>query len=282
MPCLSCWIRVGKLVAWRQSMYFLKRVAAKLNRHFGVNVSRTYLYRLSNEDVRSAAIGNDGSVKWELLTRSRVGQLKDVGWFDSNEFVRRLRRGDRCYTASIDGRVAHYSWVQRSALHPIAEAGVSGRAGNGAFWIYHCVTADWAKGRRIYPATLERIVSDCFAEGDTTAWIYTSKENVASQKGIERAGFRQVATLSALRVGSHYFSIGGRDQSPVALEPVRLSLFGRRYDDAPTLPIPATIERQRPATAAASSARGSIGPNPRPVTPRGPISRPSQTAAITE
>ena len=259
---------------------FLKRVGAKLNRHLGVSVWQTNLYRLSNTDPRSAATDNDGSVKWELLSRSRVGQLKDVGWFDSNEFVQRLRRGDRCYTASIDGRVAHYSWVQRSASHPITEAGVSGPAGNGAFWIYHCVTADWAKGRGIYPATLERIVTDCFEEGDTTAWIYTSNRNVASQKGILRAGFSHVATLNSVRVGSHYFSIGRRDQSPVALEP--LPLFGRRQDPRPTLPIPATIERRRPATAAASSVRGSVAPTGRPVTPAGSIPRQSQTAAITE
>ena len=198
---------------------FLKRVAAKLNRHLGVNFWQTNLYRLSNADLRSAVPENDGSVKWELLSRSRVGQLKDVGWFDSNEFVQRLRRGDRCYTATIDGRVAHYSWVQRSASHPITEAGVSGPAGNGAFWIYHCVTADWAKGRGIYPATLQRIVRDYFAEGDSTAWIYTSKRNVASQKGILRAGFTHVATLNALRVGRHFFSMSGPGQSPVALEP---------------------------------------------------------------
>jgi hypothetical protein len=260
----------------------LKRVAAKLNRHLGVSVCRTDLYRLSNADARPAVTDSDGSVKWELLSRSRVGQLKDVGWFDSNEFVQRLRRGDRCYTASIDGRVAHYSWVQRSASHPITEAGVSGPAGNGAFWIYHCITADWAKGRRIYPATLERIVRDCFAEGDHTAWIYTAKRNVASQHGILRAGFTHVATLNSLRVGRHYFCIGRRDQSPVALEPLPLALFGRQHELRPTLPLPATIERRRPATAAASSVRGSGGPNSQPVTATGSMPRQSPTAAITE
>jgi len=259
----------------------LKRVAAKLNRHLGVSVWQTYLYRLSKADAGSAATACDEGVKWELLSRSRIGQLKEVGWFDSNEFVQRLRRGDRCYTASIDGRLAHYSWVQRSASHPITEAGVFGPAGNGAFWIYHCVTADWAKGRRIYPATLQRILRDCFAEGDSTAWIYTSKQNVPSQKGILRVGFNQVATLSSLRVGSHYFCIGGRDRSPIALEPLQRSVFGHRQPrPAPRIPAPEPTRRPVPS---ASSVQEPVTQDRQRVTPNGTIRRESsQPAAVTK
>jgi hypothetical protein len=112
---------------------------------------------------------------------------------------------------SVDGRPAHYSWVQRSANHPITEAGVSVPVGERHAWIYNCVTADWARGRRIYPATLQRIARDCFAEGDRTAWIYTSKQNVASQKGIRRAGFGLVATLDAFRVGRRCIHVGRRN-----------------------------------------------------------------------
>jgi RimJ/RimL family protein N-acetyltransferase len=261
---------------------FLKRAAAKLNRHIGVSVRQTYLYRLSNADGWSAATACDESVKWELLlSRSRVGQLKDIGWFEPNDFVQRLRRGDRCYVASIDGRLAHYSWVQRTGSHPITEAGVSTPVGNGAFWIYHCVTADWARGRRIYPATLERIVSDGFAEGDSTAWIYTSTQNIPSQKGIERAGFRKVATLKALRVGSHYFYIGGHEQSQVVLEPLRRALFGRRHEPRPSLAVRAT-QRTQPSMPAASSMSASVGPDRQHVRPNGTIPRQSQTAAITD
>jgi RimJ/RimL family protein N-acetyltransferase len=126
--------------------------------------------------------------------------------------LQRLHRGDRCYTVCIDGRLAHYSWVQLSGAHPITEAGVAVPVGNGEFWIYHCTTVDWARGRGIYPATLERIVNDHFEAGYHTAWIYTSRENIPSQKGILRAGFAQVATLGSLRVGSHYYRMGRTNQ----------------------------------------------------------------------
>lgn len=203
---------------------FLKRAASKLNRHLGLGVRQTYLYRLSKPGAWSAPVLPDPRLKWDLLSRAQVGQLRDLGPFDENEGLQRLDRGDRCYTVSLDGRLAHYSWVQRAANHPITEAGTSVPVGNGEAWIYHCVTVDWARGRRIYPATLQRIVRDCFAEGDHTAWIYTSTQNIPSQKGILRAGFGLVATLKAVRVGSRYRPIGRRNEVrhvPVVAESAR-------------------------------------------------------------
>jgi RimJ/RimL family protein N-acetyltransferase len=179
-----------------------------------LSVQRTYLYRISRPDEFSAAAAARPTLSWEPLSPEQTGRLLDIGPFDVKDGLQRLRRGDRCYTVYAGERLAHYSWVQRSASHPITEAGLSVPVGSGEFWIYHCRTAEWARGKGIYPATLERIVNEHFEAGYHTAWIYTSRENIASQKGILRAGFHQVATLDALRVGSHYFRIGRANQPP--------------------------------------------------------------------
>ena len=147
-----------------------------------------------------------------MSSPEQVGQLLEIGPFDISDGLQRLKRGDLCYTVHIDGRLTHYSWVQRFGSHPITEAAVSVPVESGELWIYDCRTADRAKGKRIYPATLERIINDHFAQGYRTVWIYTTRENIASQKGILRAGFGQVATLSALRVGSRYIRLGRVDQ----------------------------------------------------------------------
>jgi hypothetical protein len=221
----------------------LKRVAANLNRHFGMSFVPTYLYRLSKTDGWSPAV-HDERLKWELLSPGQIGQLAEIGWFDESEGLERLRRGDRCYTVSIDGRLAHYSWVQRSSSHPITEAGVSVPVDNGAFWIYHCQTAEWARGRGLYPSTLERIVRDCFSDGDCTAWIYTAKKNIASQKGILRAGFGLMTTLYALRVGSHYFPLG-RDSVLAALRSRGYAQPERKQDLRPAFLSAPTADRRR-------------------------------------
>jgi RimJ/RimL family protein N-acetyltransferase len=159
-------------------------------------------------DGFAAAPAAGRSLEWELLSPALAPGLLDMGPFDVEEGLRRLSRGDRCYTVRLDGRLAHYSWVQASGSHPITEAGMSIPVGNGELWIYHCMTAAWARGKGIYPATLTRIAGDYFEAGCHSAWIYTTRENTASQKGILRAGFRQAATLNALRAGSHYFRLG--------------------------------------------------------------------------
>jgi hypothetical protein len=147
----------------------------------------------------------DGRLKWELLSPAQVPKLTDIGWFDVKEGQERLQRGDRCYTVSIDGRLAHYSWVQRSASHRITEAGVSVPVETGAFWIYHCRTAEWARGRGIYPSTLERIVSDCFAEGDCTAWIIHIQTERRVAKRDLACGLRFGDHVTRLRMGRQFF-----------------------------------------------------------------------------
>ncbi|MCC6344957.1 MAG: hypothetical protein IT166_22340 [Bryobacterales bacterium] len=163
---------------------------------------------MSKPEAGQVGAADKKSLEWELLSREQAGRLLDIGPFDLSDGLRRMDRGDPCYTVCIDRRLAHYSWVQRSGAHPITEAGLTLPVEDGEFWIYNCQTADWARGKRIYPATLVRIMEDHFARGYNTAWIYTGKTNVASRKGILRAGFRHVATLRALRVGRFYFPLG--------------------------------------------------------------------------
>jgi len=167
-----------------------------------------YLYRMSGPVEFSAAAAIDRNEGWELLSAEHVDWLLEIGPFDVSDGLLRLQRGDCCYTVRLDGRLAHYSWVQRSGLHPITEAGRSVLVGGGEFWIYHCRTAEWARGKGIYPATLERIVRDHFESGYSTAWIYTTQENFASQRGILRAGFGLQTTFTAIRLGNRYYRLG--------------------------------------------------------------------------
>jgi RimJ/RimL family protein N-acetyltransferase len=140
-----------------------------------------------------------------MLAAEGMGQLTDIGPFDLGEGRERVRRGDRCYCLWLDGRLAHYCWVQQTGSHPIEPAAVSVSVRPGVFWLYNARTAEWARRRGIFRATLERIVTDYFAAGYHTAWIYVVRENVASQKAVLRSGFELDRVLSALRMGTHYF-----------------------------------------------------------------------------
>ena len=246
---LSFKVRVGsggRLVAFGAGMFsLLRRAPAKLNRHLGMSFGQTYLYRLSKADGWSAA-PRDGRLKWELLSPAQVGQLTRH-WM--------VRREKRPGTASSRRPLLH-----RLHRRPTGPLLVGAALGEPPDHRGRCVPS-LSKGARSGSTTarlrggpgdegsirrtLERIVSDCFAEGDCTAWIYTSKQNVASQKGIERAGFGLVTTLHALRMGSHYFPLGGRENALAALQASEFALPDRKRDPRPAFASASTGDRRR-------------------------------------
>ena len=117
----------------------------------------------------------------------------------------RWTAGDACYLAFWEGRLAHYSWVKSAGAQPVTEADVVIPVKPGEFWIYHCWTEKWARGRRIYPSVLSSILHDYFVDGCTCGHIYASRTNLASQRGIEHAGFRYAYSKWSLRLGSRWY-----------------------------------------------------------------------------
>ena len=140
--------------------------------------------------------------------------MKKFGWITAQNVEMRVRRGDLCYLVYVDGALAHYSWVQFKGTMEIISNAVTCDLKEGQFWVFDCCTAGWAKGRKIYPWTISRIVSDFFAQRLSTALIATSEHNIASQNGIRRAGFKQCATFKELRFGEHYFAMPLSSNTP--------------------------------------------------------------------
>jgi predicted GNAT family acetyltransferase len=62
---------------------------------------------------------------------------------------------------------------------------------NNSIHIGPCWTNKNQRGKGIYPAVLSKICSDYYKKN---VYIFTEKENIASQKGIEKVGFKQFAT----------------------------------------------------------------------------------------
>ena len=103
-----------------------------------------------------------------------------------NVMYYRLQRGDArllCYTE--DGnRLQAYGWIQswrpfRRKFSMLAPDGIM----LGPYW-----TAPENRGRRLYGRLLQHSLHICSRE--KLILIYTSPDNIASQKGIARAGFQ--------------------------------------------------------------------------------------------
>jgi RimJ/RimL family protein N-acetyltransferase len=134
------------------------------------------------------------------LDKAQVYVLHEVWPVNLEQMTMRLHRGDCCFICQVNGRVAHYSWVQFSGLHEIRDVSHQFEIRQCHAWIYHCRTAEWARGMQIYPFVLTRILNLCKARDCRQAWIYTTPKNIASQRGIQKAGFAFQKQLIAINL----------------------------------------------------------------------------------
>jgi hypothetical protein len=146
----------------------------------------TYLYCHDGVDVPTVLTDVDCQIN---IHRSE--ELNNLVLDCDPALVRsRMERGDRCVTVHLKGRLAHVSWVQTDGEHRIFDAGKRSTVCPGDYWIYHCHTEQYARGHHLYPLVLTIILRQMNSAGFKRAWIYTTKDNVTSQKGIVRAGFK--------------------------------------------------------------------------------------------
>lgn len=100
-----------------------------------------------------------------------------------------LKQGDWGYYAYIDNVWVHRSWVTfgPSTVNQWSRFAKLNLAANEV-QIRWCETSPKARGKNIYPAVLSRIVMD-LQDKVTAIYITTTLDNIASQKGIQKAGF---------------------------------------------------------------------------------------------
>ena len=138
----------------------------------------------------------------DTLPPSACSAHVDIARFDRQSLSgdaavdRRLDGRRVCYVARVDGRVAHRSWLHLDTVLPslfgFAAAPVVG----------DCATDPAFRGLHLYPHVLAHIVADVRARGMATeVHVLVSPDNVASIRGIERAGFRLLDRLRGVRVG---------------------------------------------------------------------------------
>ena len=134
---------------------------------------------------RTLCIGSDAAIKIEKVTPENVD---DAESFQSENYIRSfrnfLKRGVTGYYAYKDGVCVHRSWVfeEKMQIHSL----VTELLLENQIYIAWCETAGFARGLGIYPQVLGRIVQDY---SDKQIFIAVNKNNAASIRGIEKAGF---------------------------------------------------------------------------------------------
>lgn len=147
--------------------------------------------------------------------------------------ARRLAAGQRCFAAwAAEDGIAAYCWVATAPV-PIAELEGWAEPGPGEAYIFECATRPAHRGRGLYSALLRQVLAALGRAGLRRAWIGADRANVASQRGIERAGFRPVADVWFVRVLSwRWLAIRPDPSAPASLAAAARRLL--RFGDGPT------------------------------------------------
>lgn len=122
-----------------------------------------------------------------------------IGSIYLTEINHRLESGRQCYAAWVDGQVAAYGWVS-FAEEEIGELNLRIKLVPGEAYIWDCATLPAFRERLLYSTLLIYILRQLRAQNLCRAWIGADYENIASQKGMRRAGFQHVADLVIQRV----------------------------------------------------------------------------------
>lgn len=110
------------------------------------------------------------------------------------EFRSFLARGDRGWYGYVDGRWVHRSWlVHGPAVMRLWRGYGSWPIPPKAAYIHYCETVAEARGRGIYPAVLGRIAYETRIHD---LFITCEVANAASRRGIEKAGFAEIALVT--------------------------------------------------------------------------------------
>jgi GNAT superfamily N-acetyltransferase len=138
--------------------------------------------------------------EFRRITLDLMPALSAIRGYDaSDEFLQRFETGRRCYGAWVEGQPAAFGWVSYED-EEIGELNLRIKLLPGEVYVWDCVTASRFRGNGLYSALLSYILSELRTQQICRAWIGADLDNVASQKGIERAGFRHIADLIIERV----------------------------------------------------------------------------------
>jgi ribosomal protein S18 acetylase RimI-like enzyme len=149
---------------------------------------------------------------------------------DEAEVCRRLESGRRCYGAWVEGRLAAYGWVSFNQEW-VGELRLELQLQPGEAYIWDCATLPEFRQRGLYSALLVYIVGELREENISRFWIGADLENLPSQKGIARAGFRPVAHLVIERqLGMRMVWAQGVDGAPEELVAEARRVFLRDRD----------------------------------------------------
>jgi RimJ/RimL family protein N-acetyltransferase len=123
---------------------------------------------------------------------------RDIGTDSPRSFRARLSPVTCCYVVESGGRFLHASWMTTSGAWT-RELRRLLRPPVGDGYVYESFTRAEARGRGLYPHTLEAICRDAAARGLHRMWVAVDAGNPSSLRAVAKAGFEEAGRVGFRR-----------------------------------------------------------------------------------
>ncbi len=150
--------------------------------------------------------------------------LAELAQLQLEEIHRREQAGNQPYIAYVDQQPVAYGW-SATRRGSIQELGLEFAIPSGNRYLWDFATLPEWRGRGIYPCLLQAILR---VEGAMVQrfWIGHTAANMASRRGVIKAGFQEVEVLVAAPRGSlHIMATGVTARAKVSPMGLRLGVI---------------------------------------------------------
>jgi GNAT superfamily N-acetyltransferase len=134
------------------------------------------------------------------IIQADSAEISDLLKFTDHELIRwRFSQGELCWVARAEGDIVSYVWAafERQRVEELCNAI---ELQEGEVYLYDAFTLPEWRGKALYPAILSRQLEYFKQQGYKRALIFTVEENMASRRGITRAGFHHFQTIELTKV----------------------------------------------------------------------------------
>jgi ribosomal protein S18 acetylase RimI-like enzyme len=154
-----------------------------------------YLFGLSHPHVLPEPTVSTEGHCFRLATDQDVSASNGV-WTPRD--VDAIRRGDRCLMHWDGDRLAGYTWAAGGSLVYLIH-GVHLNLPDDAAYIYKAYTAPEYRGRGFQGQRTLELLRLLQADGRRRLFAYAERENFDSRKGMRKAGYEQVGSMTIAR-----------------------------------------------------------------------------------
>jgi ribosomal protein S18 acetylase RimI-like enzyme len=109
---------------------------------------------------------------------------------DRYVFQARLAHGEQFWTAQIESRIVSYCWATHHPVE-IGEVHCVVNPRGDEIYLYDAFTFAEYRGHNLYPTLLQCILQHSSQQGVRRALIFVLSDNMASIRGVQKAGFRE-------------------------------------------------------------------------------------------